>query len=409
MEQEIVWVGMDIGRYFHAWCAMDQHGSVIWKKDKVINTTVTLRAALAGLRQATPGRRLVFATEEPGGNASALLRLLAEAQETVLLTQPLRVKRFHLALGQPHKSDPYDAQVIADFARQNASRLPSVRPMPIAQQALRVLSRRLDAVGKDLRRNLNRLRATLAEYAPEWLVCQVFKDWSGETALSSLEHYGRISKLQRTPLGRLSAAFSRWSRGRFGDAKAHALQQALAQVHLPPLLEQTYHQAILSLVNQIRSLLQEHKSLLTQLIALQPEIPALALLEKEFGYGLETAAIITSEVGDIADFASEAAFATYCGVTPLKRKSGISQGSAHLSRFTNKRLLRALFQATISAVLADERSQAYYRKKLADRKDPRSKTMALLALARHRTRRLYKVLRQHAAWVESPPALARAA
>jgi len=96
----------------------------------------------------------------------------------------------------------------------------------------------------------------------------------------------------------------------------------------------------------------------------------------------------------VADFPTEPKFATYCGVTPIKRQSGLSAGSAHLSRFTNKRLLRAIFQATVAAVRRDPLSRAYYDRKRAGRHDPRANTTALLALARHRTRRLYKVLRQ---------------
>lgn len=394
MEPDTLWVGIDVGRYFHAFCAIDGAGEVVWERKRVINTTFTMRAALDQLRRSCHGQSLHFATEEAGGNASALMRLLTEQGALISLAQPLRVHRFHLALGQPHKSDPYDARVIAEFARQNQSRLPRVRPGSPDLQALRVLSRRLEAISKDLRRCLNRLRGTLAEYAPEWVVCAVFSDWSSPAALGTLERWARLSKLRRTPLSRIAQALSRWTRGRFGEAQARVLKEAFAQVSLPPALEEAYASALESLVRQIRSLLTEKQSLL-QLIAAQGQsVPALSALQQEFSYGLETAAIIVSETGDMADFPGEPQFATYCGVTPLKRSSGISQGSSRLSRFTNKRLLRAIFQATVSAVRRDPLSQAYYRKKLAGRIDPRARTTALLALARHRTRRLYKLLSQ---------------
>lgn len=397
MGQEVIWVGIDVGRYFHAWCAMDQDGQVVWKRDRVSNTTAAMSKALEQLQRVAAGRPLRFGSEEPGGNAAALIRLLTAAGMQILLTQPLRVNRFHLALGQPHKSDPYDAEVIADFMRQNGGRLAQVRVGTTETEALRVLSRRLDQVGKDFRRCLNRLRATLAEYAPEWLVNKLFSDWSGETALHTLERYGRISKLARTPLGRLSRALSHWSRGHFGADKARQLQQAFAQVTLPEALEAAYADTVSSLVAQIRSLQTERGRLEAQLASFATAVPALGAVEAELGYGWETAAIIASEVRQIADFDREPCFATYCGVTPLKRRSGISQGSSHLSRFTNKRLLKAVCQAAMSALRSDPCSQAYYQKKLAGREDPRSKTMALLALARHRTRRLYKVLCQSAA------------
>jgi len=394
MESDALWVGIDVGRYFHAFCALDGAGQVVWERKRVANTTSAMRTALEQVARVAAGRPVWFATEEAGGNASALVRLLSEQQACLLLAQPLRVHRFHLALGQPHKSDPYDAQVIAEFARQNQARLPRVRPGVPELQALRVLSRRLEAVSKDLRRNLNRLRGTLAEYAPEWLVCAVFSDWSTEAALGTLERYGRLSKLQRTPLGRLASALSRWTRGRFGKEQAYRLQSTLSEVCLPPSLEEAYAETLASLVRQIRSLLAEKRQLLQLLAARGQSLPAFVTLQQEYSYGLETAAIIVSEAGEMADFPTEAKFATYCGLTPLKRSSGISAGSSRLSRFTNKRLLRAIFQATVAAVRRDPRSQAYYHKKLAGRTDPRAKTTALLALARHRCRRLYKLLSQ---------------
>lgn len=394
MQPNTIFVGIDVGRYNHAFCAMDYQGDVVWQRKRVANTTAAMERALQQLRRFARERALCFATEEASGNAAALTRLLCGAQHNVLLAQPLRVHRFHLALGQPHKSDPYDAQVIADFARQNHRRMPRVRPGVPDIQALRVLSRRLDAISKDMRRCLNRLRATLAEYAPEWLVCSVFKDWSTEAALGTLQRYARLSKLRRTPVGRLATALHRWTRGRWGKQEARKLLDALAQLRLPAVLEDAYAEALLSLVRQIRGLLAEKERLL-ELIEVQGQrVPTFLAVKQEFGYGTETGATIASEVGDMADFTTEPRFATYSGVTPLKRKSGISQGSSRLSRFTNKRLLRAIFQSAVSAVRHDPRSQAYYHKKLAGRTDPRSKTRALLALARHRTRRLYKVLRQ---------------
>jgi transposase len=394
LEPNTLWVGIDVGRYFHALCVVDSAGQVVWQRKRVANTTLTIRAALHKLRRFAEKRPLVFATEEVGGNATTLVRLLFEAGETVYLAQPLRVHRFQLALGQPHKSDPYDAQVIAQFARQNQHGMPRVRPSTPDLQALRVLSRRLEAVSKDLRRCVNRLRGTLAEYVPEWLVCRVFSDWSSQAALGTLDRYGRVSKLQRTPTSRLAQALSAWTRGRFGEEQARTLREALGGVSLPPCVEEAYYQAIRSLVGQIRSLLAEKERLLELVKAQGESVPTLAAIQRELGYGLETAAVIASEVGDVGDFPIEARFATYCGVTPLKRTSGISQGSSRLSRFTNKRLLRAIFQATVAVITKDERSREYYHRKLAGRSDPGSRTTALLALARHRTRRLYRVLRQ---------------
>jgi hypothetical protein len=51
-------------------------------------------------------------------------------------------------------------------------------------------------------------------------------------------------------------------------------------------------------------------------------------------------------------------------------------------------------QAARTAATHEPESRAYYQRKLADRSNPHAKTLALIALARHRTRRLYKLLRR---------------
>jgi len=82
------------GRYFHAFCAISDTGEVLWERRHVVNTTGLMRRALEALRRFCADRPVTFASEEAAGNASALMRLLAERGETVYLTQPLRVHRF---------------------------------------------------------------------------------------------------------------------------------------------------------------------------------------------------------------------------------------------------------------------------------------------------------------------------
>jgi len=61
---------------------------------------------------------------------------------------------------------------------------------------------------------------------------------------------------------------------------------------------------------------------------------------------------------------------------------------------TAVRMLRAVTQAALTAATHHPESRLYYQKKLAGRSDPRTKTLALIALARHCARRLYKLLRR---------------
>jgi transposase len=151
---------------------------------------------------------------------------------------------------------------------------------------------------------------------------------------------------------------------------------------------------ICSLVKQIRARVTDRRHSLSLIRAQNESLSAVADLQSEFAYGPELSAIIVSEVGDLADFLSEAGFATYCGVTPVKRKSGASRGPSRLSGFTNKRLLCSVTQAAHPAATHRQESRTYYQRELAGRSDLHARTLALIALALRRTRRLHKLLRR---------------
>jgi hypothetical protein len=64
MEAGVVWVGVDVGRYSHALCAIDESGSVIWERKRVLNTTWAMRRVLVKLLHFLRGRPVRFAVEE---------------------------------------------------------------------------------------------------------------------------------------------------------------------------------------------------------------------------------------------------------------------------------------------------------------------------------------------------------
>ncbi|PWJ06880.1 IS110 family transposase, partial [Streptomyces sp. NWU49] len=88
-------------------------------------------------------------------------------------------------------------------------------------------------------------------------------------------------------------------------------------------------------------------------------------------------------------FPSAAHLASYAGLAPATKSSGISIHGEHAPRGGNRQLKRAMFLSAFAA-LHDPASRAYY-----DRCRARGKThtQALLRLARHRISVLFAMLR----------------
>ncbi|MCP4901585.1 MAG: IS110 family transposase [bacterium] len=111
------------------------------------------------------------------------------------------------------------------------------------------------------------------------------------------------------------------------------------------------------------------------------------------GIGPVIAGTLVSELLPVARTATEAQSATYSGVTPIGRKSGKALDTAHLARGVNKRILHALYTASVVAINNSAVDRAYYQKKIRDYVGhPKPHVAALIALSRQRHRVVYKLM-----------------
>ena len=116
------------------------------------------------------------------------------------------------------------------------------------------------------------------------------------------------------------------------------------------------------------------------------------------GIGSFVAAVLVAELLPLARHSSEAQAATYSGVTPLSRSSG-KQSQSHLARRTNKRIVRALFLSALASIKDSAIDRAYYQRKRRDFEGhPKPHVKATLALARQRSKVIYKLLTTEACY-----------
>jgi len=383
-------VGVDVGRYRHQLACLNPNGEVRWER-AVDNTSVALSALVQEL-QSNP-QPLIVALETQDANAALLVRLWHAHQLPLLTCPPYAVKAHRRGTCGEDKDDRIDARAIADFARQGRRVYQAIAAPVPGRDSLRLLSKEAERLTLQSTALENRLQEHLIAYLPDVITARCFRDPCCPTALRFYQEYLPLARLREADPAVVAGDLRRWSRSRLRPGAVPTLIAAARLSPLPAAPDRVYAQVLHRLVQELSTLRQQLKQLKRQMQELMEQDPAGTEVLAERGYGVLTVAAILGSLPSMAAFASEAAFARYCGPTPRKNSSGRREGKPRLSRQTNKRLLNALYMSTLAAISKPGRDQDYYRRHCAERPETR-KTTHLIALARKRCRRLYRILKR---------------
>lgn len=113
------------------------------------------------------------------------------------------------------------------------------------------------------------------------------------------------------------------------------------------------------LAANIKSLLDQRKTIAEQVEELLDDFPLSEVLMSMPGVGIKTAANILLAVGDCSDFRSAGHLAAYAGIAPVTRRSGTSIRGEFPTRSGNKRLKNALFYSAFASIRSHQPSKAY--------------------------------------------------
>lgn len=409
-------VGIDVGRFSQEWAVLDGQGKVRWRK-RVPNMMLWLRAAWKQAVAKTGDAPAVFALEMDYGNAGALVRLLVEGGQEVRLCAPLRLKRYRESLGLGSKNDAKDAALIARFCQERREELPRAHRGTPGRQALRVLSRQLDRLGREVTRQVNYLKGVLVEYYPDLLTGKLLGDLTSPTALAFLKRYGALSKAQRTSIARLTELLRRASRGKVSRERALQIKESLKDYDLPPEVEAAYAEVVRSVVTTLETLLAEEDRLLACAHVAAEEEDSYGKLLEVPGFGSRLAVKVLGETGDPQAYRDQDHWAAPAGFVPVERQSGEGRGLRFLPEACNKRLRHAIYQSCVASLKASPACRAYYDRKVSE-PQPRGQAAgkgkkykpavrAFIAMGRHpsasliRCRLLWKLLTTEERYDES--------
>ena len=317
---------------------------------------------------------------------------LEQRQVEYRLVNPFTVKK-HREGDQLDRSkdDHRDAFTIGDLLRTGKfteTRLLHGRYAELRQYV--TLHQRLE---RDVRRQKNLIRHTAGQLFPE--LSRVFKDFTGETALTMLSYCAAASLIRDISLPTFIAGVRAHFRGsRLQIAKlrrAHAL--AARSVGLKDGVE-ALQLALRLHIQTLESLERQRDEARTAMTETFMALPESRYLLSMHGLGVITAAIILAEIGDPAHYSNGRQLVKLAGIQPVPNTSGRKTRSrTPMSHKGRPRLRTVLFFAVMRLVQLDQSFVQEYQLLQQREKNPLTKMQALGALMNKLLRILWALIR----------------
>jgi transposase len=330
--------GIDWATQEHAVCVLEDDGRVV-DRFTIAHSAEGFGRLTTRLARHGVAAELPIAIERPDGR---LVDWLLEAGHPVVPVKTNAIKAWREAeVLSGAKSDPGDAEVIADYLRQRRGRLRELVPFSSETRALRAVVRsRTDLVDQRVAA-ANQLNATLDAFWPG--AKAVFADICSQIALDFLERYPTPASAARLGEARMAAFLTK--HGYSGRKPAAELIERLraTPAGVPEGPEsQARRDTVLAMVKVLRALTQAIKDLDRSVAAHLDEHPDAEIFRSLPRSGTINAAQMLAEWGDCREaFDSPEAVAALCGATPVTKKSGKHE-AVHFRWACNKRFRNAM-------------------------------------------------------------------
>lgn len=369
-------LGLDVGKTAHWACYVTRLGEVV-ANQRVANTEKDLNELFSQMAAGT----LVVVDQCRNIGALALARARAAGLAVAYLPGLAAHQAAKLFAGEA-KTDERDAFVIAKTALGVPDALLPMAEPDERLEAARSLASQRDHLVTCATRDKNRLRSILLESCPAF---EALADLSDAGWLSMLEKLGGPLGVADAGRASLGAATRGANRARINEA----LSAALASTRPSEYRIKAENPQVMTLARRIREANEEASRIDDAIAGLLAEDGTYACLLTVPGIGPRTASELVIAIR-IEDFPDHDHLASYCGIAPKNRQSGISISSVCASRQGNKRLKNLLIFSCNSLVRSNNRFGDYYR-------SCRGRGMchgeALKAVARKRLKVIYAIMR----------------
>ena len=384
--------GIDIGKFRHEACLIDETGRQLTKTLKFANTTDGGDKLLEYLTTNNPDSKIiVIGMEATGHYYLSVYCFLFDKGYQVNVINPIQSDAIRNLFLRKTKNDAKDSFLIAETIR--IGRFSST---PLADEdilSMRQLCRHrmdlVDYIADQKRKIIGVMDRVFPEYQ------HIFSDMFGKTSTELLGKAVTPEELLAIPTPDLINLLKKSSRGRFGEDKAEQLRSAAKNSFGITIATTAFSM-------QLRQLLEMIALLEAQLTELEEGIGEYlrkmdTCITTCPGIGEILGAIILSEIGDVTRFSEPKKLVAFVGVDPSVKQSGEFVGTQNkMSKRGSPYLRRAFFLAANVAAFRDPVLSAYYQKKRAEGKHHYT---ALGAVSRKLICIVYAVLRDNKPYV----------
>lgn len=364
------YVGIDIGSRKHAVAIVNEVGEVQLKSRFIEESQEGYEKLLELLGSSED---TVVAMEATGHYWQNIYIKLAQADFSVVLINALRTRRYAEEELAKAKTDKIDARLIARFAAEK--RIKGERLKDQVRLALRELVGLRDRLQQDLDDRARQLHRALDLSFPESK--KLFKSVKTAKTTTILKNYpggAALAKAKVTKLAKLVYD----GRHCVGDELAKALiekaQKTVGAHQGGPYSRQIvyYCEDIQMLTKRLRDIDREIRECLSG-----QELPT--LLMSIPGVGPLSVARIIAMIGDPSEFKSGKALASYVGVAPQVKHTGMwTPRRARSGALSNSRLRAKLWSPTLVGIRHNPWLRQHYNRLLAAGKPKKVATIACM-------------------------------
>ena len=312
-----VFVGVDIAKGKHYACAVSASGEALFSR-AVPNDEGAIRRMIS---DAADHGRPALVVDMTSSAAVLALTVAAEVAIPVAYVTGLAMRRATDLYAGAAKTDPTDAQVLADFAWRNADRLTWTTVTDELLSRLRVLNGRDTDLAADATRAANRLRDALLAVSPalERVVGERLMSRSGLRA--ALVRWPTPTALRTAGKARFRMLMSRRSE-RTAAPLTDEIWAALRSQTVTVVAEATWGETISDLAADLDRVITQRQTLAADIEEAFLEHPLRTVPNSMCGFGPRTGATTLAEIGDPHRFANPGRLAAYAGLAPADSAIG---------------------------------------------------------------------------------------
>ena len=369
-----IYVGIDVSKFKHTCCIIDENGEVIKKSFDFSNSKEGFDSLIEIFKSIDRPESIQIVMEATGHYHECLFRYLVANNYQVQIKNPVVIARFKQSeYLDKAKTDNLDALLLAQYASKHPFSPSMLKSYNI--ERIRRIARAKYFLYQDKERTINHLHRYLDESFPELIPFlrkrEDIKRYQGRsffdsnTTLWFLENFpsAKIFSLARSET---AEKLRRMSRGKFSLMKFNQLR-TMAKNSIGVSFTET-ETIIVQLVKELRNIQERNKELDQQLKPLIDETAPNLLTVPGIGYRL--AGLLIGEIGDASQFPTADKIVKFAGLDVRVYQSGTVEKHGMIRKRGSPLLRYALFQAAEKARIHCPELAEFYSKKKGEGKHP---------------------------------------